>query len=228
MPKSISASVGQHAPNIESDVRVIQELLNNVPLTALGPVRDLDVDGVYGPLTRAAIIDFQKFHFGLQAADGRVDPGRPTITKLNEFEAVPAQTSSEPLSDKFIIQHHKAIEVISGRDDDFFFKVIDVTNNRQAIYYFTAFTKDVPPAPSRFDGKFTMFTTRKPTSVASMQCAAGYTTTDDNGVLKSTLNLPLDGGAVQVAMHLHLMASKNGPGRATTGQSGLLKLVKIL
>lgn len=72
--------------NRRPDVATVQELLNRVSPSRGGPAPPLDVDGLCGPLTIRAIQEFQLHHFGWSGADGRVDPGRRTIRKLNEFD----------------------------------------------------------------------------------------------------------------------------------------------
>lgn len=83
--KSITGSVGLGGRNAPNDVRTVQELLNNVPPEAGRPAPKLVVDGLSGPLTRAAIAKFQKAQLGF--ADSRVDPSGPTLKRLNEFGA---------------------------------------------------------------------------------------------------------------------------------------------
>ena len=55
MGKFISASVGRSALNGYDDVRLIQYLLNCVTTNRGGPMRELVVDGVCGPLTMQAM-----------------------------------------------------------------------------------------------------------------------------------------------------------------------------
>lgn len=89
MARTISASVGRMGGvNRRPDVETVQELLNRVPPGRGGPAPPLDVDGLCGPLTIRAIQEFQLHHFGWSGADGRVDPGRRTIRKLNEFDTL--------------------------------------------------------------------------------------------------------------------------------------------
>jgi hypothetical protein len=86
--KSITASVGRMGGiNRVPDVKAVQELLNQVPVTSGGPSTKLGVTGTCGADTVAAIQRFQLHHFGLSGADGRVDPGGRTLAKLNEFDA---------------------------------------------------------------------------------------------------------------------------------------------
>src|SRR5262245_9293488 len=82
---AISASVGQGGVNRRDDVQSIQTMLNQVPAADGGPRPRLAVDRIVGPLTIAAIRSFQTRHLGW--ADGRVDPGGPTIARLRGFGA---------------------------------------------------------------------------------------------------------------------------------------------
>jgi peptidoglycan hydrolase-like protein with peptidoglycan-binding domain len=77
---TISGSVGLGGRNFPADVRTIQASLNQVSPAQGGPNPKLDVDGIVGPLTRAAIAAFQQRQFGW--SDGRVDPDNVTIRKL--------------------------------------------------------------------------------------------------------------------------------------------------
>lgn len=80
MPE-ISESVGNNGANREADVREVQILLNATPTGEGGPDPVLDIDGWCGPKTIAAIRAYQQKQFGWQ--DGRVDPGKNTIGRLN-------------------------------------------------------------------------------------------------------------------------------------------------
>ena len=79
---AIGASVGQGGYNHRADALRIQRLLNLVAPGDGGPMLPLAENGVVGPLTLAAIRAFQQF-YGV-AHDGRIDPGGPTLGKLNE------------------------------------------------------------------------------------------------------------------------------------------------
>ena len=78
---TIRTSVGTGGVNQPPDVRAIQSALNDVPSDAGGADPLLAVDGIVGPLTRAAIARFQGAH--VRARDGRVDPKGPTLAALN-------------------------------------------------------------------------------------------------------------------------------------------------
>jgi hypothetical protein len=79
-PFDISASVGEGGSNLSDDVELIQQYLNRFPASDGGPSPQLVVDGCIGPLTIAAIRQFQMAHLGWQ--DGRVDPSGPTLIEL--------------------------------------------------------------------------------------------------------------------------------------------------
>lgn len=72
---------GQPSPNLPDDVRVIQNLLNNVPAAEGGPPDLLVQDGVPGPDTIKAIHIYQIAFQGW--ADRRVDPGFATCASLS-------------------------------------------------------------------------------------------------------------------------------------------------
>lgn len=80
----ISASVGINGRNIFDDVIKIQRTLNKVPQNQGGTLPLLVEDGICGPKTNKAIQNFQLHHFGFSGADGRVDPDKQTIIKLNQ------------------------------------------------------------------------------------------------------------------------------------------------
>lgn len=77
----IGGSVGAGAANVRADVRTIQAALNDVPNARGGPNPPLNVDGIVGRLTLAAIKRFQQAH--VRVVDSRVDPNGPTLSALN-------------------------------------------------------------------------------------------------------------------------------------------------
>ena len=90
-PIAISRPVGQGglARNLPDDVRTIQEALNQVTLRGLpgGPIPFLKVDGIKGPKTQAAILNFQRLQVKGINPDGLVEPDGKTILRLNEIVA---------------------------------------------------------------------------------------------------------------------------------------------
>lgn len=88
--KTITASVGQGCANIPADVATVQYLLNCVPASHGGPVKELEIDGFAGVLTIQAISRFQELQFGW--SDGRVETaasGGVTIGELNKYDPLP-------------------------------------------------------------------------------------------------------------------------------------------
>ena len=90
-PIAISQPVGQGAlaRNRPDDVRTIQEALNQVTVQgeAGGPVPFLVIDGIKGPKTQAAILNFQRVQVPGIHADGLIETGGKTILRLNEIVA---------------------------------------------------------------------------------------------------------------------------------------------
>jgi len=83
-PITITKAVGLGAPNIGQDVVNIQYGLDQTAPIDGGPSTPLVIDGKCGPKTNKAIRDFQMKQFGFSGVDGRIDPGRQTIQRLNE------------------------------------------------------------------------------------------------------------------------------------------------
>src|SRR5438067_1939543 len=79
----IRSSVGAGGSNRSMDVVIIQTLLNTArPFMGQGKI---SVDGSVGGETIGAITDFQIKSFGVNWADGRVDPNGQTLGRLNEM-----------------------------------------------------------------------------------------------------------------------------------------------
>jgi hypothetical protein len=91
-PLTITSPVGDgvppRCPNRSADVKKIQAALNRFSPLEGGPAEKLDVDGIAGKLTKAAIHHFQeKFDIefrGKDVHDGIVDVDGPTIHRLRE------------------------------------------------------------------------------------------------------------------------------------------------
>jgi peptidoglycan hydrolase-like protein with peptidoglycan-binding domain len=74
----ISKSVGKGGYNIKKEVRYVQNLLNAWRQEHGRP--EIQADGLVGPQTIGAIVDFQRAVTGI--VDGRVDPNGPSIKAL--------------------------------------------------------------------------------------------------------------------------------------------------
>jgi hypothetical protein len=77
----IIASVGRGGVNRYNDTKAIQLLINDWRKAEVLPV--ILVDGIVGPQTTGAILEFQKQNSLPQ--DGRVDPNGPTLSRLDQI-----------------------------------------------------------------------------------------------------------------------------------------------
>ncbi|MGY3319576.1 peptidoglycan-binding domain-containing protein [Arthrobacter sp. TE12232] len=77
----ISSSVGKGGVNRPDDVKEVQRVLSDLEIAA-GAV-PLNVDGLVGIATQGAISRFQEQNPDLPR-DGKIDPGGPTFTRLDE------------------------------------------------------------------------------------------------------------------------------------------------
>lgn len=174
MAKQITAPVGNitTAGNLYDDVVTVQELLNNVPTSEGGPQPRLDVDGNCGPKTRAAIQAFQLKQFGWSLADGRVDPFKQTIARLNEFD----KASASPSQSFRIRRNFDTPYILSATEGSFnCFEVADTAGGTSAVYFFGN-KASMPMKPAVFAGQWVSFTTSYPYPVTGLECPASYTT----------------------------------------------------
>lgn len=105
---TIQFSVGLNGVNRRDDTETVQTLLNKASARTGVPKKLLKVDGWVGPLTVAAIHEFQKAQFG--SSDGRVDPNQKTIRRLNEIaKLTPAKP---PVAPPVLTPRERAFEVL--------------------------------------------------------------------------------------------------------------------
>ncbi len=244
MPKTISASVGLKGANKKEDVLTIQNLLNKVPPSQGGPDPLLVLDGICGPKTRKAIQRFQLHHFGWCGTDSRVDPGHQTLAKLNEFDPdplpppPPLPPNPEPLSADFIIVPAFQGDLFPSltTQTHFTYQILDLTNNRERVYQLQ-FGSGGAPASGPFQGFFSRFTPRKPTTVSGFEGIGAYMTSEtiNPGLhagtsIRSTLNLfpPGGGSGISIPMKTHLFKKSTNPdaGGVTTAITGDFKIVR--
>ena len=242
MAKMLTASVGIRGVNRSYDTITVQNLLNNVPQASGGPVPVLKEDGLCGPKTKKAIQTFQLKQFGWSLADGRVDPGGPTHTKLNEFDRptptpVPPQSRQLPKSTQFALVRMGSERVVRGLDRDLFFHVIDMTNNLGSVYWLhplgRPMTRLKPPAGTSFGGSGGRFRVRSPRAIDKLQCPASWISTEQRRTVRSTLLLGFPDGPAQIPMNHHLIGPGGmvGPGTSgaglTTSISGDFKFIEL-
>lgn len=121
---SIIAAVGNRAPNLTADVRLIQQLLNKC-LIRIGPYLFLVEDGDCGPITIGVILEFQKRFVAIGRADGRIDPGKKTFLTL--LNVVKNNSNSEAV--KSPVCNHNLLDVQSYLNS--FFGVQEKSENKQ-------------------------------------------------------------------------------------------------
>lgn len=79
----ISKSVGRNGVNNKDDVKTVQILLN-LNIDKLIPLRSLAEDGLIGSQTIGAIEEFQRRVVRMARPDGRIDPDGATLERLRE------------------------------------------------------------------------------------------------------------------------------------------------
>lgn len=225
MAVQISASVGLKGINRHDDVVEIQKLLNKIQKSDGGPDPKLKVDGKAGPKTNGAIQSFQLKHFGWSGADGRVDPGKQTLAKLNEFD----KTTPAVTSQRFRIRRSWDMPIIANRTETWFwyFEVQDQNTGDSAVYFFG--NRNSPTfKPMGFSGAWHMFMTPKPYSVDGLECIASYTTFTHPGIQATnhmTLNL-VPTRVTITGFTSQLYFADEGPEKKTYDLGGRFFLVK--
>jgi hypothetical protein len=209
VPRSISAPVGQGAPNIFTDVLTIQELINQVPVSEGGLPDDkkLAVDGICGPKTKDAISKFQLKQFGWKGADGKVEPGKQTLAKLNSFEKpTPPPPPPKPpvVSRQFVLQFVNKGNIIGLFRKDRFLLVTLVPTQEQAIYWLG--TGGPPaPTPNKFEGVGSLMKTALEHSVDQLGGVGFYSSKSDGKTVQSQMVMTISGETVRTRMNAHLV-----------------------
>lgn len=81
----ITGVVGESGVNASRDVMLVQAMLQAIPNAEGTPYHDSRYDGIWGPITRAAIAAFQRDH-GLSEVDyGHVTPSSETLRRMIEL-----------------------------------------------------------------------------------------------------------------------------------------------
>jgi hypothetical protein len=215
MPRSISAPVGQNSPNFPNDVKTIQELINKVPPNdgGLAPDKKLVVDGACGPKTKDAISKFQLKHFGWSGADGKVEPNKQTLAKLNSFDKPapgggapppPPPPKPQPKSKQFLLQFVNKGNVIGLQRKDRFLLVTLVPTQQQSIYYLGTGAPPLP-APNRFEGVETLMNLSQARTVDELEGVGMLSSKSDGKTARSELVLNIDGQVVRTQMNAHLV-----------------------
>ena len=239
MIRLITASVGINGVNRPSDVRTVQELLNQVPVGSGGPSPPLKVDEICGPETKAAIQKFQLHHFGWAGADGRVDPNGPTHIKLHAFEKfapppppAPPAPPAEPESTRWVIQRLGEKTIFDPSPEELFFRVLDAKNARAALYWMGRRGQSPPTGAVSLSllGPAQSFNSKGPHGLSKLGADCGYISTETLGGQRySNLILALSSGPIQIPMPQHIIGPgglMKGPGSASI--SGDFQYIKAL
>ncbi|MEN1678604.1 MAG: peptidoglycan-binding domain-containing protein [Planctomycetota bacterium] len=115
MAKKISSSVGKGGKNKPADTQTVQQLLNDFSKKC--GFKKLDVDGLVGPKTNAAIGAVQKKAIGMAKADCRVDPRGKTLATLN-LGPKKAAAAEKKKNDKEQADQQQAQAAASGKKGD--------------------------------------------------------------------------------------------------------------
>ena len=113
MVLSTDGSVGQAGQNREQDTRLVQTLLNRIPVASGGPQAPLKVDSVVGPKSIEAIRRFQLANFG--SADGRVDARNQTIRRLIVTAMAASHAAAPPRLPPPAAGEIESIHAVTGR-----------------------------------------------------------------------------------------------------------------
>jgi peptidoglycan hydrolase-like protein with peptidoglycan-binding domain len=165
----LSGSVGDKGDNRPDDVRIVQDLLNAVPVRDGGQQTLLSVDGIAGPRTKHAIQTFQLKQFGWKLADSRVDPGGQTWGRL--CDQISANGESR-WSIRRVEQRRKPEKPFrDASSTDRFYEVFNASRSQCALYWFgtpdIALPRGYQP-PYELDGRSEeafAFQLARPTSV---------------------------------------------------------------
>lgn len=114
MARDLTAAVGPGCPNLPHDIRTIQELLVFVPPHEGGTSPPLPADGVASPAFIAALKAFIERNPSLLPEAGRVNPGGPTMARLNDYDPL----RPLKLTSRLMCPHGGTVSVTStGRRD---------------------------------------------------------------------------------------------------------------
>lgn len=136
---SIVGSVGRSGRNSVADSMLVQGLLN--PHAAKLGLALLDVDGICGPLTIAAITQYQRIVMRIPSPDGRVDPSGATFVSLANTPPPADGVISVFRKIKTLTIHHFGGQVV----------VID-PGDKSVVQAYTAFDYIIPNVGARMVG----------------------------------------------------------------------------
>lgn len=120
MAKDLINAVGKNCPNLQPDVRLLQEMLNRVAGLSVDSSKfdKLPLDGQISPLFVALLNKYQERSPAMMLEKDRVEPGSVTVAWLNSWDPQPPLTRSATL----LCPHGGRVNVVTtgkanGMDD---------------------------------------------------------------------------------------------------------------
>lgn len=239
--RNISSSVGLRGVNQRDNVRTVQELLNLVPHSDGGPMIKLATDGICGRKTNGAIEKLQAHEWGWKRVTTRVDPNSPTWKLLLTYDkpakptALPVPKPPEPqkaLGTRFMVMMAaKPGQQLNANAENFYFQIIDQSDQTQKAIYFFGNAKVPPPNPTPWSITIPpIVTTPQPIGVADWAGTAifyekskGGNTTTEIYVSPDVLN----GKMIRFGVHAYLDEPSKGPGGVSSQFSAPFRLREV-
>jgi hypothetical protein len=239
--RTLLSSVGLRGVNRRDDVRTVQELLNLVPHSAGGPMVKLAVDGLVGKKTNGAIEKLQATNWGWRRVTTRVDPNSPTWKLLLTYDqpapatkAIPVKPPDPPkvLGTRFIIQiAAKAGQQLDANADNFYFQIMNQSDqSQQALYFFG--NVDVPP-PNPTPWSITnpaIVTTPMPLGVADWAGTAIFYEKQERGAMRTEIWINpevIKDKLIRFGIHAHLDSPQSSAEGSSTSFSAPFKLREV-
>jgi hypothetical protein len=214
---SVGMYAGKQCYNFRTDQHTVQDLLNRIPEAkggAGGSLKDPIVDRKISRNLLDAILRFQRANRCV--TDGHVDPDQQTIRLLNQIVAETPKPIAPPApapppertSTRFAL--HSRTDKAGTAVNDWLFEVIDLINNRDAVYLFSYAGANPGPIPLKFDGRLSVFNTRGPEVLTRLDCDGVFGTFDHGQGPHSLLVLALPTGSIQINMWWNLFDAADG------------------
>jgi len=214
---------GKQCYNFRNDQHTVQDLLNRIPEAkggAGGSLKDPIVDRKISRNLLDAILRFQRANRCV--IDGHVDPDQQTIRLLNQIVAETPKPTAPPApppppektSTRFAL--HSRTDKAGTAVNDWLFEVIDIINNRDAVYLFSYAGANPGPIPLKFDGRLSIFNTRGPEVLTRLDCDGVFATFDHGQGPHSLLVLALPTGSIQINMWWNLFDAADGASAGAT------------
>lgn len=242
MSRTIQQSVGRNGANRHEDTKLVQQLLNSVPLAVGGPDPKLAVNGICDDRTQSAIFDFEFKNWGHKGADGRVEPSSVTLKMLQIYEETaedlkqPAAIPEPPAAHKtakFLVRPAVAKTPFGQQDTDWFFEVKSVPYQHTGIYYLQRPGSVCPlELPQRFNKKGRLVKTKFAHSPFDFSGDCLYYSSDRSGTQRdgTTMTIWNEKEKVEIPWEInHLIPMSNQTGiRISCAERGRLTLVRKL